>query len=290
MTDRHIKLSAFMRQLYRDTYSSLKANLSTESSSKRVAVTLSRVYHGIGTNLLTLYSILKYRGIYSKRIFEEVTGFELQQPHKNSTASSVLISVATKDSPAYQDYIKRGISFVINTENLSMFKGDSHINGEIYVKDMIPLDNVVYLSVPSSILATKVVDLDICMFDYGTIDSSDRTRFLLLLSKKLGIDLSQCESMINELKIIDNNYQLEVAKLRYDISRISDKTEAVRLFTEQRKDLISKTNNDRASVCKRCVSKTMLENIGLSDRTTVQQYIVKIQEMLGTHIKVISES
>lgn len=287
MTDRHIKLSAFMRQLYRDTYSSLKANSSTESGSKRVAVTLSRVYHGIGTNLLTLYSILKYKGIYSKRFLRKQ--FELQQPHKNSTAGTDLISVAIKDSRAYQDYIKHGISFVINTKDLTILTGDSQINGEIYVKDKIPLDGVVYLYVPSNILDTKVVDLDICMFDYGTIDSSVRTRFLLLLSKKLGIDLSQCETMSTELKIIDDNYHLEVAKLRDNISRISDKTEAFKLFTEQSKDLISKTNDDRASVCKRCVSKTMLENIGLSDRTTVQQYIVKIQEMLGTHIKVISE-
>ncbi len=83
---------------------------------------------------------MKYRGIYSKRTFKEVTGFELQ-PHINSTAGVDLISVATKDSRAYQDYIEHGISFVVNTENLSMFEGDSQINGEIYVAPAFAANN-----------------------------------------------------------------------------------------------------------------------------------------------------
>lgn len=288
MTDRHVKLLAFMRQLYQDTYSSLKANSSTDSCSKRVAATIETVYHGIGTNLLTLYSILKYRGIYSKSNFKEVTGFELQQPHVNTTAGSELISVAIKDSHAYQNYIVRGISFVVNTKNLTLLKGNSQIEGEIYVKDKIPLDEVEYLYVPNSILNTKVVDLDICMFDYGTINSYDRTRFLLLLSQKLDIDLSQCETMNIELKRIDEDYNVAVGKLRDNISKIPNKAEAVKLLAEQSRDLISTTNNRRANVCKMCVSKTMLEKMELPERTTVKQYIGRIQEILGTHIKVVT--
>ena len=176
------------------------------------------VEHGIGFNIKKFISIINSKAILSKN-FAEKQGVNILQSHINATNGGDFISVSVPKSETSGLYSKNGITFIVNTSGL--IDGEDRfgqLNGEKYIKDVIPIDKIISIYIPLLYKDTKLTDLNLCSLDYGSVDTNTKidSQFDLCLNNPICNE--KFKSNIDEIKLkmkyinkeIWDNYKINV--------------------------------------------------------------------------------
>lgn len=133
-------------------------------------------YHSVNFDIFKVISILE-NGIYSKN-YAEGKGINISRNYLGyngndyiSLAESPSIS-NTYQEGAFDTFIKRGISFVIDTTNYEVKRDNgevrgmivplsSGVKGEVYIKDHIKKEDIKGLMLKEEILNTEISSIDI---------------------------------------------------------------------------------------------------------------------------------
>jgi hypothetical protein len=193
------------------------------NSSKELLQDRSKYFHGIGFDLPRIGKILKL-GILTEKealaqganVVRNTQGFNLNDTV--SVAESPSIN-NTHAHGAFGLYIKSGISFVIDRQNLHMFgipssitsddlnvaRPSSRICGEQYIAGSVPTDNIVGVMVPEEMLNKKVTELSLGLKNIGWGQINDKcTKMVAELEKECGYtaDISELYELIKRREAI----------------------------------------------------------------------------------------
>ena len=88
--------------------------------------------------------------------------------------------------------------------------------------------------------------------------------------------------MIQKLRDIDEEFQKNVTKLREEFKTYRN----VDIFNSKTSMLKKKFSEQKLHLCQECIHKILLKNVGLSETSTVREYIDRIQKLSNTAIKI----
>ena len=128
------------------------------------------------------------------------------------------MSLALPDSQSYRDYIQNGISFKIR-EHSKNFVTDQRgqLPGEIYIKDMVHINKIIAIQIPSDLKNKMLTDLDICHLNYGSISGlgsyHEKLKFLFwnaLPADQIKYLATQYDEIIKDLREVPRRVANEV--------------------------------------------------------------------------------
>ena len=145
----------------------------------------------------------------------------------HGTNARDFISVSVPKSKTSDSYSKNGITFIINTNGL-IDGGDrfGQLEGEKYIRNIIPINNIISIYIPFLIKDTKLTDLNLCSLDYGSVDNNTKIESQFDLCLNNPICNEKFKSDIDEIKL----------NMQYIEKRIFDEYIAkVNLYKKQKK-------------------------------------------------------
>jgi hypothetical protein len=123
-------------------------------------------FHGINYDYFKMMSILQY-GILSQDAVERL-GLSINRKFAGYNEND---RVSLSNSPSLQDpngfkafdvYVKKGISFVIDTNELGCIPAtNSGIEGEVFVKNIVPTKNIIGIMIPEEATQMPISELNI---------------------------------------------------------------------------------------------------------------------------------
>jgi hypothetical protein len=167
--------------------------------------------HGIGSDILTFMRILSSGHIYSPQM-AYTQSLKFLSVHVATTGGNNTISMSIPKTPSSNTYSLNGITFLIDTNNLSCVDKRTPIVGETYIENEIPLkQNLKAIYVPSVLGEKRVGNLDICRLDIGSTNITERLKYLFGADDKLEFENQDTNT---NLQFISRNIKL--IKKAYD--------------------------------------------------------------------------
>lgn len=253
--------------------------------------------HGIGSDILTFMRILSSGHIYSPQMAQEHS-LNFLSVHVATTGGNNTISMSIPKTSSSNTYSSNGITFLIDTNNLSCVDKRTPIVGETYIENEILLkQNLKSIYIPSVLGEKRVGNLDICRLDVGSTNIAERLQYLFGADDRLEFENQNTNTDLQfisrNIKLIKKAYDSVYAKAQ-ELHRNLVKKEPTRPIREIQAEvnqfMSSKYKRISLACSKYLFAKLVVDEViarNIVETFTLREFIQHFIDLYQLHVPIV---